>query len=51
MMSKVDPWVDVSRGIGREFVDGDGSIVGRISDEVPQRAQLKRWRELMTAGD
>jgi phenylpropionate dioxygenase-like ring-hydroxylating dioxygenase large terminal subunit len=51
MQAKVEPWVDISRGLGREHVDPDGSIVGRISDEVPQRAQMKRWRELMTAAD
>jgi phenylpropionate dioxygenase-like ring-hydroxylating dioxygenase large terminal subunit len=47
MMAKVEPWVDLSRGLGRERVDVDGSVVGRISDEVPQRAQMKRWRALM----
>jgi hypothetical protein len=46
----VDPWINLSRGLHREQVDADGSIVGRISDEVPQRAQLKRWRELMASG-
>jgi len=51
MLAKVEPWVDISRGIGRERVDEDGSIVGRISDEVPQRAQMKRWHELMAAAD
>lgn len=49
LMGTVDPWVDLSRGLHREVVDADGSIVGRISDEVPQRAQLKRWRELMAS--
>jgi hypothetical protein len=30
MLAKVEPWVDVSRGIGRERVDEDASIVGRF---------------------
>lgn len=47
MMAEVDPWVEISRGLERETVDSDGSIVGRITDEVTQRGQLKRWRELM----
>jgi phenylpropionate dioxygenase-like ring-hydroxylating dioxygenase large terminal subunit len=51
MQAKVEPWVDISRGIERERVDEDGSIVGRISDEVPQRAQMKRWRALMAPAD
>jgi phenylpropionate dioxygenase-like ring-hydroxylating dioxygenase large terminal subunit len=48
MMARIDPWIDVSRGLERERVDEDGSIVGCITDEVPQRAQLRRWCELMT---
>jgi phenylpropionate dioxygenase-like ring-hydroxylating dioxygenase large terminal subunit len=44
----VDPWVDISRGMHRERVDTDGSIVGTMTDEVTQRGQLQRWRELMS---
>ncbi len=49
LMATVDPWIDVSRGRHREWVDTDGSIVGKITDEVPQRAQLKQWVGLMSA--
>jgi nitrite reductase/ring-hydroxylating ferredoxin subunit len=45
---QVDPWIELSRGMHREYVDADGSIVGKITDEVPQRAQMKRWVELMS---
>jgi phenylpropionate dioxygenase-like ring-hydroxylating dioxygenase large terminal subunit len=45
----VDPWIDVTRGMNRETVEPDGSIVGHISDEVPQRAQMRQWRKLMRA--
>ncbi len=48
LMAGVEPWVELSRGMERETVDADGSIVGRITDEVTQRGQLRRWRELMT---
>jgi nitrite reductase/ring-hydroxylating ferredoxin subunit len=47
LMADVDPWIDISRGMWRETVEPDGSIVGLLSDEVPQRAMMKRWRELM----
>ena len=49
MNAVVDPWIDLSRGMNREYVDTDGSIVGHISDEVPQRGQMRQWRTLMTA--
>lgn len=49
MASEVNPWIEISRGMHREEVDPeDGSIVGRITDEVPQRGQMKYWLELMT---
>lgn len=48
MMARSNPWVDISRGLERERVEVDGSIVGCITDEVPQRAQMKQWLALMT---
>jgi phenylpropionate dioxygenase-like ring-hydroxylating dioxygenase large terminal subunit len=48
MMCDVAPWINLSRGLGRERIDADGTIVGLITDEVTQRAQARRWRELMT---
>jgi hypothetical protein len=48
LQAQIDPWIELSRGMHREYVDSDGSIVGKITDEVPQRAQLKRWTELMS---
>jgi phenylpropionate dioxygenase-like ring-hydroxylating dioxygenase large terminal subunit len=47
LQADLNPWVELSRGMQRELVDSDGSIVGRITDEVTQRGQLKRWRALM----
>lgn len=49
MAAEVNPWIEISRGMHREEVDAaDGSIVGRITDEVPQRGQMKFWLQLMT---
>jgi hypothetical protein len=49
MAAEVNPWIEISRGMHREEVDPvDGSIVGRITDEVPQRGQMKFWLQLMT---
>ena len=48
MLAEVAPWVEISRGMTREVVDDDGTIVGLITDEVTQRGQVRRWRELMT---
>lgn len=50
LIAELDPWVDISRGAHRERVEADGTIVGHISDEVPQRGQMKRWLQLITAG-
>ena len=48
MMAQVNPWIEISRGLGREERGADGVTTGRISDEVTQRGQMRRWRELMT---
>lgn len=50
LSADVDPWVLLSRGLHRERVDVDGSIVGSITDEVTQRGQLKQWKALMGGG-
>lgn len=52
MMAEINPWIEISRGMHREEVDPvDGSIVGRITDEVPQRGQMRQWLKLMTQAD
>ena len=48
MVAEVNPWIQVSRGMGRQKVDTDGSIVGLITDEVTQRGILRYWKQLMT---
>lgn len=47
--AQVDPWVLLSRGIGREEIDEDGYPSSQITDELGNRAILRRWRDLMTA--
>lgn len=43
-----EDWILMARGLHREEVDEEtGCRVGRSSDEVPQRAYLRRWFELM----
>jgi hypothetical protein len=49
LQAVVNPWIDISRGRNREYVDRDGSIVGKIPDEVPQRAQMREWARQMSA--
>jgi len=49
MNATVNPWLEMSRGLHREFVDVDGTRVGRISDETTQRGQMREWKRLMTA--
>lgn len=39
-------WVRMDRGLHRERAEG-ASLVGHSTDEAPQRALYRRWRELM----
>ena len=48
LAAEVNPWVFLGRGLHRERRDGDGSLVGRITDETTQRGQLKQWKLLMS---
>lgn len=48
MMAEADPWLNLTRGMRRETRDADGSIAGRITDEIPQRYQLRAWKDMMT---
>lgn len=47
LTAEVAPWVLLARGLNRERVEADGSIVGSITDETTQRGQLKQWKKLM----
>jgi phenylpropionate dioxygenase-like ring-hydroxylating dioxygenase large terminal subunit len=43
-----EPWLLFKRGLGREQTLEDGTVVGQVTDEVPQRAMWRHWLELMT---
>ena len=40
-------WLELSRGMEREQVDSNGVRIGHITDETPQRAFYRKWREMM----
>lgn len=48
LQAQLDPWLILSRGLDRERHDGDGSIVGQITDEIPQRGIWSHWKRVMT---
>lgn len=50
LSAEVDPWVYLARGLHREKVQPDGTIVGEITDETTQRGQLRQWKALMAEG-
>lgn len=51
LQSKTNPWMLMSRGLGKEETMDDGRVVGHITDEVPQRAMMRQWLRLMEAGE
>lgn len=40
-------WLELSRGLERERVTDEGIRIGHITDETPQRAFYRKWRDLM----
>jgi phenylpropionate dioxygenase-like ring-hydroxylating dioxygenase large terminal subunit len=48
LQATVNPWIDISRGRNREAVDADGTIFGKISDEVTQRGHMREWARMMS---
>ncbi|WP_293040185.1 SRPBCC family protein [Mycobacterium sp.] len=40
-------WLDLSRGLGREYRDADGHLAGHVTDEVTQRAIWRHYRQVM----
>lgn len=47
----LDPWLLFSRGMHREVRDNEGTIVGHMTDETPQREMWRHWLEVMTTDD
>jgi fatty-acyl-CoA synthase len=48
LSAQVDPWLVLSRGFGREERHGEQELWGERSDETPQRAFWRRYREVMS---
>jgi len=43
-----DPeWLDLSRGLNREYRDDEGHLAGHVTDEVTQRAIWRHYRRVM----
>lgn len=43
------PWMELSRGMAREYVNELGETVSHSTDENPQRAMYREWRKWMTS--
>jgi phenylpropionate dioxygenase-like ring-hydroxylating dioxygenase large terminal subunit len=41
-------WVELRRGLNREFVDADGHAVSHVTDETTNRALWRHYRTVMT---
>jgi phenylpropionate dioxygenase-like ring-hydroxylating dioxygenase large terminal subunit len=50
VQARAPEWLVLSRGRHRERLDEDGRLVADATDEVPQRAMWRHYRELMEAG-
>jgi phenylpropionate dioxygenase-like ring-hydroxylating dioxygenase large terminal subunit len=44
-------WIELTRGLEREQITPEGVISAHLTDEVPQRALYRRWREVMCGTD
>ena len=47
--TRTQPWLELSRGLGREYVDAAGRRVSHVTDETTNRAFWQHYRRLMTA--
>jgi phenylpropionate dioxygenase-like ring-hydroxylating dioxygenase large terminal subunit len=43
-------WLDLSRGLRREYVDQEGRIVSHMTDETTNRALWRHYKKIMTQG-
>lgn len=50
LSAQVDPWLVLSRGRQRERRDGDGTLIGKMTDEVTQRGIWRQWKKMMLQG-
>jgi phenylpropionate dioxygenase-like ring-hydroxylating dioxygenase large terminal subunit len=47
LTGQVEPWINFARGLHLERRDADGSIVGQMTDELPQRGIYRQWKRAM----
>jgi hypothetical protein len=47
IQADIDPWMILTRGLHRERRDADGTLVGQMTDEVPQRGIWAQWKKVM----
>jgi len=50
LSARVDPWLVLSRGVQRERRDVDGTLIGKMTDEVTQRGIWRQWKRMMSQG-
>lgn len=48
VQADLDPWLLFTRGLHREHRDADGTLVGQMTDEVPQRGIWSHWKKVMS---
>ncbi len=47
MDARSPEWLDLSRGLSREYRDADGHLTSHVTDEVTQRAIWRHYRQVM----
>lgn len=47
--AEVSPWLDLTRGMEREYTDEKGRTVSRLSDETTNRALWSQYKKVMSA--
>jgi Ring hydroxylating alpha subunit (catalytic domain) len=48
--AKSAEWLELSRGLGREYVDADGRRVSHVTDETTSRGLWQHYRTVMSGG-
>jgi phenylpropionate dioxygenase-like ring-hydroxylating dioxygenase large terminal subunit len=48
LMTRNAEWLEISRGLNREYVDAEGRRVAHVTDETTNRAFWKHYRKVMT---
>jgi hypothetical protein len=48
LQARTVEWLELSRGLNRERVDGEGRTVSHVTDETTNRALWRHYRTVMT---